>query len=140
MPDLRELPDVETLLLPYLLADGPLAGAVGDKVSSPDLPSSFTAEERVRYFLVGGSSSTPDTNYVEGALLQFDCYGSTAIKAYDVARKALAALLRAPAHGFAGMVVTKAQKVLGPVYDPDPDQDAPRYRLDVILTCHATGG
>jgi hypothetical protein len=140
VPDLRDLPDVETLLVEYLKTDVALSEIVGAKVSSPDLPSSFKAEERVRFFYVGGSSPTPDTNHVENALLQFDCYGSTAIKAFDVARKTLSALLRSPAATFAGMVVTKAQKSLGPVYDPDPDTDAPRYRLDVILTVHATAG
>lgn len=140
MPDLRELPDVETLLVDYLKADAEVSALVGTKVSSPNLPSSFKAERRVRFFYVGGSSPTPATNHVERALLQFDCYGTTAIEAFDVARKTLAALLRAPSSSFDGMVVSAAEKSLGPVYDPDPDNDTPRYRLDVILTVHATAG
>jgi hypothetical protein len=137
MPELRLLPDVESLLVTYLKADAGIAALVDQRVST-ELPASFAPEGRVQLFRTGG---VPDNDDIPGHLdrpsIQVNAYGETKAEAYDVAAETIRALLQAPAATHTGAVITKATRILGPTWSPDPETDTPRYLLGFTFAVHA---
>lgn len=137
MPVDRELADVETLLVDYLLADATFNAFVDGRISTK-LPSTFEAEKRVRLYRAGGSEVDAESGEVDRALISTQNFGADDVEAFAVARKTLVMLRRTVTMPFDGAVITKAQRALGPLWSPDPETNAPRYLLDVLLTVHPT--
>lgn len=139
MPELRNLVDAERLLVTYLLADDGVAALCGTRVTT-ELPKTFTKQARVQIFRTGG---VPDPKDVPGHLdrptIQINAWGATKESAYDVAAETIRAILAAPKATHSGAVVTHANRLLGPVWSPDPDTDTPRYVIGAVLWIHPTG-
>lgn len=143
MPEGRELPDLETALVPWLEDGSDLNDLVDGRVSSPDLPGDFTAEARVRFFRAGGTPVDADTGRLDRALLQIDTYGADPIEAYLVAVRTIARLEEAAGETIGedqDIVVTRVQRVNGPLWRPDPDTDVPAYLSQVVIYAHAVAG
>lgn len=90
---------------------------------------------------VGGGPDGSDTN-VENPLIQVDCWGRTGSRPNAAALAALVASVfasqtRTPLPN--GPVLLGARVTLGPLWRPDPANDAPRYQVDVQLTVTAPG-
>lgn len=143
MPQRRDLPDIETALVPWLEDGAALNALVAGRISSPDLPAGFTAEARVRFFRAGGTPVDSDTSRLDRALLQIDTYGADPIEAFTVAKKTIARLEEAAGETIGDgqdIVVTKVQRVNGPLWRPDPDTDVPGYLSQVVIFSHAVAG
>lgn len=138
MPELRFLPDVESLLVVYLKADVGVSALVATRIST-ELPASFQAQGRVQLFRTGG---VPDDDDIPGHLdrpsIQVNAFGATKAGAWDVAAETIRALLQAPTATHTRAVITKATRVLGPTWSPDPETDVPRYLLGFTFAVHAT--
>lgn len=136
MPDLRDLVDVEKLLVAVLRADAAVGALVAARVST-ELPSSFGLEERLRLVRVGGTSLDGDSAYLDRALVDLHAFGASKRTAFVVARTSLSALSRAVGT-HPGAVVSRVERVSGPAWSPDPETDVPRYLTTVAVTVHPT--
>lgn len=140
MPDLRPPVDLETVLVGVLEADAdfaPIVGGPGDGARvSTRLPSTFAASKTLKLERAGGGAvGWPD--HIDRALVTFHAYGDTDGGAWTVAAALVVALGRLEGSTVAGGVVTAVDRVLGPVWQPDPDAgSAPRYLLQYALTAH----
>ena len=134
--------DLETVLVGELEQDaelGALVGGVGDPARiGTRLPSSFTPEGRVRLSRDGGAPiGWPD--HVDRAIVTLHAYGADDLGAFAVGRDLVVALARLEGRVVAGGVITAVERLLGPVWSPDPDaNNAPRYLLQYAVTGHPT--
>lgn len=134
--------DLETVLVGELEQDVDLAalvGGVGDQARvSTRLPRDFAKNAYLRLVRDGGAAiGWPD--HIDRAIVTFHAYGSTDVEAYAVARAAVVALSRLEGRVVADGVITATERLLGPLWDPDPDADnAPRYLLQYAVTAHPT--
>jgi hypothetical protein len=142
MPDLRPPVDLETVLVGELEQDpdlAPLVGGLGDAARiSTRLPSSFTAENRLKLERGGGGArGWPD--YLDRAIVTFHAYGVDDGGAMSVAGWLIVAMGRIEGRAVAGGVITATERILGPVWQPDPDaNEAPRYLVQYAVTAHPT--
>lgn len=144
MPALRDLVDVEAVLVTHLSNDVTLAGHVGGpgtaaKVST-ELPKTFptAGEKRVQLNRATSSQIDPDTNHLERAVIDFKAFGASKAQAWDVVAALWSAVQRARTTAHTGAVVTRLERLTGPSWSPDPSTNAPRYTLSVAVTVHPT--
>lgn len=136
MSETSRIPDVEALLTAAMNADADLAALVGGKISW-ELPSTFPDGRRIRMNRAGGSPVDEDTEYLDRPVVQIEAFGADKGEAFDVAAEAMAAILKLAGRTFPEGVVTKAARLSGPTWAPEPDTGTARYLLSVALIVHA---
>lgn len=139
MPDIRDLADIETILVTALEADVDLAELAEGRISTR-LPSDFAPEARVRIFRAGGTPVDPDTGHIDRALIQLEGYGETDTEAFDVTARAITALMLLAGTTQAGAVITAVHRVSGPTWRPDPPTDIAGYLTQMVIYAHPTSG
>lgn len=88
---------------------------------------------------VGGGPDGSDTN-IENPLIQVDCWGrpGNRVQANDLAALIVSVFQSQTRTTLpSGPVLLGARVTLGPLWRPDPANDAPRYQVDVQLTVTA---
>lgn len=133
------LVDAEGLAVNWLVSSADLAEVVGDRVST-ELPASFAAEARVQLFRVGGVPADDGPQHLDRPNLQVNAFGPTKAQAWAVAALVVRRMLAAPRGVHDQGVVTKAHRVVGPTWSPDPETDIPRYVLGFVLHVHPHRG
>lgn len=132
--------DLETVLVGWLEQDptlAPLVGGIGDAARvSTRLPSTFAGEARVKLERGGGGVvGWPD--YIDRAIVTLHAYGPTDGDAWNVAAALVVALAALEGETVAGGVVTAVERILGPLWQPDPGaNEAPRYLFQYAVTAH----
>lgn len=137
MSDLRLLPDVEKLVIHYLLSVDELADLVDDRIGSrKDGPF-----PRVTVTRLGGSAG-PIPAHLDAARIEVEAWANHAKEgggkgsANLVARTAQAAMYEMVNASHEEGVVTDVECVLGPSWVPDQVTDRPRYILSFIVRVH----
>ena len=138
MPDVRAPADIESVLIAYLKTDGAVTALVPASRISAELRRQFSAEETyLQLFRTGGA---PDGDDIPGHLdqpsIQINAFGGDRAEAWDLTAEVIRALTQAPAATHDGAVITRAARILGPFWSPDPDTDAPRYIFGFTFTVH----
>ncbi len=127
------LPSAERVVVRYLLTQPVLTDKVGTRIGTT-VPASPT------YPLVAlrrYAGAQRVAGWLDSALLQFDCYGTTKAEAEDVAHRARAAVYAIPADPMNGAVVTGVTETIGLGWlPPDESNPAPHYTFGVAVTLH----
>ncbi len=140
MTEVRAPVDLETVVVAALeqapAFDALLGPAGSARPIATRLPAGFTASRAVKVARVGGGPvGWPD--HVDRAVIGFDAYGADDLDAWAVAAALVVAVAALEGSIVAGGVVTAVDRVLGPLFSPDPDADeAPRYLLQYAVTAH----
>ena len=108
----------EAVMVAYLRAE---LGARGETATVATRVPATRPAELVRVMRVGG---TRDDIITDGAMLTFDCWAPN-----EIAAEALAAMVRALVGAMPDRSDTcrRVTEVGGPVNQPDPDTNSPRY-------------
>lgn len=128
--------DIEKLVIDYLLDVDEVTDIVDDRIGSKrDAPYPRLVIGRV------GGNRRSTAGWVDRARIQVEAWTDVPPEgskpaANLLARTAEAALLDIVNHFHEAGVVTNAQSVLGPVWQPDPKTARPRYIVDVIVGVH----
>lgn len=127
MSGVRELVDVEALLVALLNADADVVAQAGADSVGTELPPELDEElPYLQLWRLPGSIVTDETQRLERARIQFASWGATRAAALDVARAACKALGEAPGKHDAG-IVTAVDLETTPYWSPDAETDTPRY-------------
>lgn len=135
MASIREVVDVEALLVAELGQDAAITALAADRVSTElprDLPLPYLQLSRLPGSIVDDASMR-----VERARVQLSSWADNRGDALDLARAALRAIAELAGGSFEQGTVTGVDAELTPYWSPDPDTDTPRYLLTVALYVHA---
>lgn len=137
MSGIRELVDVEALLVGLLNEDADIIGVAGEDSVGTDLPPELDAELPYLQLwrLPGSILVTDQTQRLERARIQFASWATDRGDALDLARAACRALGEAEGAYSAG-VVSGVDIESSPYWSPDPDTDTPRYLFTVAAYVH----
>lgn len=130
MSGIRELVDVEALLVGLLNEDPGVVDVAGEDSVGTELPPELDEElPYLQLWRLPGSIVTDETHRIERARIQLAAWGSRPNgrgDALDVARAACKALGEAPGKYDQGNV-TAVDLEVSPYWSPDPETDTPRY-------------
>lgn len=126
---LHILPDSEAVVGNYLRAVPEVFALVGSRVGTRKHPSWDVPLVRLQRF--GGRSEAHNT--LDLARLQFGCYGTDEVQAWQVAATVQAALDQAPGHQFDGGMISEVRQEMGPIPVPDAETNEPRYLVQAVV-------
>lgn len=130
---IRELPDVETLIVKHLQADQDLVTAGVKQIAGPESPKQ-PKWPMVRIHRTGGSA--PVAFWLDGAFIQVDVWGvKDTAQLRRITSKVWVSLQRMIGVHTLG-VVTGVEETVGRVYLPDPGTDRPRYLFGIRVFAH----
>lgn len=144
MAEIRPPVDLETVLVGALEQDvglAPLVGGIGDAARiSTRLPSSFRkGDARVKITRPPGGTAVGWPDHLERAVIQGEAYGPDDGTAFSIAAALHVAIVRLEGAIVAGGVITGVDRINGPGWFPDPDEDnAPRYVTQWAVYAHPT--
>lgn len=130
MSGIRELVDVEALLVAYLNEAPSVVTVAGEDSVGTDLPPELDEElPYLQLWRLPGSTVTDETQHLERARIQFAAWAGREDRgtALDLARAACKELGEATGkhEGFGN--VTAVDLEVTPYWSPDPETDSPRY-------------
>lgn len=128
------LVDLEALVVAHLLDDAAVAAIAGDNVLT-ELDANF-AMPTLQVTRFPGVFTDPDTARLERGRIQVQAWADTKEEAYDLAAAAAVSLKALPDVAHALGVITAAQWEQGPWWNPDPEQDQPRYMMTLAVYAH----
>lgn len=137
MTGIRELVDVEALLVDLLNEDAGVIAVAGEDSVGTDLPPELDAElPYLQLWRLPGSVIVTDlTQRLERARIQLASWAADRGDALDLARAACLALGEAEGAYTAG-VVSGVEIESTPYWSPDPETDTPRYLFTAAAYVH----
>lgn len=138
----RTLPDVEAIIIGYLLTRSEVTDLAGTRIGTKLDPADPAELPAVRIRRV--STTTPVRRHLRAANVQLESWAPDELSAQDLAEIVHAVLLDeswSPTPGPVGVhpglgVVTGVDESIGPRSQPDPDTKTPRWLSSVIIYCH----
>lgn len=123
MSELIAFPDAEAMVVNYLT----------DAIEGLEVSTRVPDERPNRFVRVTRVGGTKIRLNAESPMVLFECWDTNSVDAFALCRQ-----VRAYVHALAGETVSgvwiyKVTEVGGPVFNPDPNTDLPRYQFTVTL-------
>lgn len=130
------LPDVEAIVIDYLMSHTDVSAIVDDRVYT-DIPEGPTYQFLTVLRIAG--RPRPQPRWIDQAHLQIGAWGDdvnfSREDVRDLCETAVAALHELVGNTPLG-VVTAVEDILGPRSLPDPETSWPRFMAEVLVTAH----